>query len=215
MEWICSQETILYPDALQKMAEYVDALKSHRGCECVWFLEHPPLYTAGASAKATDLLQPNCLPVFQSRRGGQYTYHGPGQRIIYLMLDLKKRIPDLRLYIDALEEWIIQTLAVFGVCGERRLGRRGIWVHRDGKENKIAAIGVAIQQWVTSHGVSLNVCPNLDHYAGIIPCGLKNYGVTSLQDLGIDVSLAAVDLVLREQFLKSPFLSASLAVDRP
>lgn len=206
MEWIYAQEPVTYPDALAKMAASVDALKKPAGKECVWFLEHPPLYTAGSSAKEQDLLNKDFLPIFKCHRGGQYTYHGPGQRVVYLMLDLKTRILDVHLYVEALEEWIIQTLAVFDVRGERRAGRRGVWVTQEGKEKKIAAIGVSVRQGITSHGIALNVCPNLDHYVGIVPCGLHGYGVTSLHDLGVTVDLAAVDRVLKEQFMQNVFL---------
>ena len=168
--------------------------------EFVWLLEHPPIYTAGTSAKPTDLLDPR-FPVFQTGRGGQFTYHGPGQRVAYVMLDLRLRKADVRALCADLEEWIIRTLARFGIEGERRDGRVGIWVVRgNGSEDKIAAIGVRVRRWVTFHGVALNVAPNLDHFGGIVPCGVRGHGVTSLADLGIHASMADVDAALRAEF---------------
>jgi lipoyl(octanoyl) transferase len=176
-----------------------------RESELVWLIEHPPLYTAGTSADPGELIEAR-FPVFQSGRGGQMTYHGPGQRIAYVMLDLKRRGPDVRRFIATLEEWIIRTLAACNVRGERREDRIGVWVRRpdkgDGYEDKIAAIGIRVKQWVTLHGVALNVDPDLAHFAGIIPCGVREqrYGVTSLTDLGIPVSLPEVDVILRREF---------------
>lgn len=177
--------------------------------EEIWLLEHPALYTAGTSAKAADLVSPDRFPVFQSRRGGEYTYHGPGQRVAYAMLDLNIRGQDVRKYVWKLEEWVIQTLAQFNVKGERRAGRVGVWVVRPDKppladgspaEDKIAAIGVRIRRWVAFHGISINVEPDLSHYTGIIPCGINDYGVTSLVDLGIPVTLEDVDMALKASF---------------
>ncbi|MEI8294947.1 MAG: lipoyl(octanoyl) transferase LipB [Alphaproteobacteria bacterium] len=208
MEWIVSKNLVPYMAAINTMAERVRAVQQGRQLECVWLLEHPPLYTKGSSAKSSDLLQnSDNLPVFASNRGGQYTYHGPGQRVAYLMLDLIRRERDIRRYVTALEQWIINTLAEFAIQGERRDGRIGIWVSHGGQDKKIAAIGVRLQQWVSSHGIALNVFPKLDHYQGIVPCGLKDYGVTSLHDLGAtNITMADVDRVLQEQFTKVPFL---------
>jgi lipoyl(octanoyl) transferase len=178
----------------------VSAIQAEAAPECVWFLEHPPLYTMGPRGHADDLLGLPNHPVFQTPRGGQTTYHGPGQRIIYLMLDLNARYQDIRRYVYELEEWIIQALAVFDVKGERREGRVGIWVLKNGQECKIAALGVRVQKWVTSHGIAINAHPDLDAYRTIVPCGLKEYGVTSLKDLGLSVTLEEVDWVLRKTF---------------
>jgi lipoyl(octanoyl) transferase len=166
--------------------------------ERIWLVEHPPLYTAGTSADQTDLIDAERFPVFQTGRGGQYTYHGPGQRVAYAMLDLKLRRSDVRAYVSDLEEWMIRTLAHFGVVGERREGRIGIWVARPGgREDKIGAIGVRVRKWVSFHGMALNVNPNLEHFTGIVPCGISEHGVTSLHDLGVKVSMAEVDEALR------------------
>ena len=173
--------------------------------ELVWLLEHPPLYTAGTSAKAADLIEAR-FPVHQAGRGGQLTYHGPGQRVAYAMLDLRRRGPDVRRYVATLEEWIIRTLSRFNVRGERREDRIGVWVRRpdkgDGYEDKIAAIGIRVRHWVTLHGIALNIEPDLTHFTGIVPCGVneQRYGVTSLADLGIPVSMPEVDMVLRQEF---------------
>ena len=198
--WKKEYETVLYPDAISVMEERVGAIRAGTKPELVWLLEHPPLYTAGTSAHAEDLLQGNRFPVYESGRGGQYTYHGPGQRVAYVMLDLKQREPDVRRYVYNLEEWLIRTLRHFDVVGERREGRVGIWVEHDGRESKIAAIGVRVRQWVTYHGVALNVDPDLEHFNGIVPCGLAGYGVTSLCNLGKAVSMEAVDAALQTEF---------------
>ena len=170
----------------------------------MWLVEHPPLYTAGTSAKPTDLLAPDRFPVFQTGRGGQYTYHGPGQRVAYVMLDLNRRTPDVRLFVATLEDWIINTVAAFGITAGRRKNCVGIWVSRPekgaGREDKIGAIGVRIRRWVTFHGIALNVDPVLEHFSGIVPCGVKSQGVTSLADLGVTASMAEVDAVLRREF---------------
>ncbi|MGH1404566.1 MAG: lipoyl(octanoyl) transferase LipB [Alphaproteobacteria bacterium] len=204
IEWVFENKLIPYENAIQTMEKRVASIREMQGSECVWLLEHPPLYTAGTSAKSEDLIDPR-FPVFTTGRGGEYTYHGPGQRIAYVMLDLHKRQskPDIRHYVWQLEEWIIQSLAVFGVKGERREGRVGIWVVApDGSEEKIAAIGVRIRKWVTYHGIALNVSPDLSHFGGIVPCGIAEHGVTSLSKLGIDISMGDVDMVLKETFGK-------------
>lgn len=191
---------VAYPDAVAAMESRVAAIHAGTAGELVWLLQHPPIYTAGTSARETDLLTPQRFPVYRTGRGGQYTYHGPGQRVAYVMLDLKRRQADVRRFVHDLEEWIIRTLWRFNVRGERREGRVGIWVVRDGREDKIAAIGVRVRRWVTFHGIALNVDPNLDHFAGIVPCGIAEHGVTSLHDLGIPVGMADVDVALREAF---------------
>lgn len=177
--------------------------------EMVWLLEHPPLYTAGTSAKEGDLLAPNRFPVYQAGRGGQYTYHGPGQRVGYVMLDLKSRahaagesVPDVRKYVQSLEAWLIDALAQWDIVGELRDGRVGIWVDTPQGECKIAALGMRIRGGVSYHGVALNVCPDLSHFAGIVPCGISHYGVTSLALLGVDVSMEEIDVVLKRSFEK-------------
>ena len=179
----------------------VAAIRAGSAAELVWLLEHPPLYTAGTSARDEELLEPRRLPVHRAGRGGRYTYHGPGQRIAYVMLDLRRRGQDVRCYVHQLEEWIIRTLARFAVRGERRDGRVGIWVVRpSGNEEKIAAIGVRVRQWITYHGVALNVDPELEHYRGIVPCGISEHGVTSLAELGIAASMGEIDTALRRAF---------------
>jgi len=186
------------------MEARVAAIRDQNAPEMVWLLEHPPIYTAGTSAKQEELLDPDRFPVHQTGRGGKYTYHGPGQRVGYVLLDLKRRDADLRAYVRNLEEWAIRTLARFDVRGERREGRIGIWVDRgDGREDKIAATGVRIRRWVTYHGISLNVDPSLEHFEGIIPCGIANanYGVTSLADLGVSATRAEVDTALQGAFM--------------
>jgi lipoyl(octanoyl) transferase len=201
VEWRLSAGTVAYPDALAAMEERVAAIRADEARELVWLLEHPPLYTAGTRARMKDLLLPLRLPVFDAGRGGQYTYHGPGQRIAYVMLDLQRRKPDLRRYIWLLEEWIIRTLAQFNVRGERRDGRIGIWViERGGSEAKIAAIGVRVRRWVTYHGVAINLDPELDHFSGIVPCGISGFGVTSLAALGLTTTMAELDGALRATF---------------
>ena len=204
VEWRVSDALVAYDEAVAAMEARAEAIAAGDAAELVWLLEHPPLYTAGTSARETDLVEPARLPVFSTGRGGQYTYHGPGQRIAYVMLDLKRRKPDLRAYVAALEAWLIGALDRFGVTGERREDRVGVWVRRPdrgvGSEDKIAAIGVRVKRWVTLHGVSLNVEPDLSHYTGIIPCGVRDHGVTSLADLGRVVSTAEVDMALRETF---------------
>jgi len=209
VEWRRSEAPVPYPEALAAMDERVEAILAGRAGEQVWLLEHPPLYTAGTSAKPGDLLWPDRFPVYQSRRGGEYTYHGPGQRVAYAMLDLDRRGRDVRAHVWRLEEWLIRTLAAFAVRGERRPGRVGVWVVRadrppqpDGSpaEDKIAAIGVRVRRWVAFHGVAINVEPDLGHFAGIVPCGIRGHGVTSLVDLGLPVTMADLDLALRAAF---------------
>lgn len=189
---------IPYEEACQWMSHRVEAIQQGRGEECVWLLEHPSLYTIGSGSKTTDILPSATLPQFPTGRGGQVTYHGPGQRIVYLMLDLKSRRQDVRWYVATLEEWLIQSLALLDIQGERRAGRVGIWIQKEGKDHKIAALGVRLQKWVTSHGMALNVSPDLGAYQHIVPCGLNQYGVTSLADLDFSHSLEKVDAALIE-----------------
>lgn len=200
-EWTTSDTLVPYPEAVAHMEEQVHGIIAGTAPELIWLLEHPPLYTAGSSAQDKELLNTQPFPVYTSGRGGRYTYHGPGQRIGYVMLDLNRRIQDVRAYVHAMEEWLILTLAHLGVVGERRQDRIGIWVrHSNGREEKIAALGIRIKKWVTFHGFALNVCPNLDHFSGIVPCGLDQYGVTSLQALGTTCGMRAVDDALRITF---------------
>jgi lipoyl(octanoyl) transferase len=203
MDWLISKDYVPYEDALREMDARVAGIKDGVMNEAVWLLEHPPLYTAGTSAKAVDLLDAR-FPVYQSGRGGEYTYHGPGQLVAYAMLDLKRRQaePDIKKYVWQLEEWIIQTLAVFEIMGERRKGRIGIWVVMpDGSEKKIAAIGVRVRHWITLHGIAINVDPDLSHFGGIVPCGISEYGVTSMREvLGRPVDRDEVDAGLQAEF---------------
>jgi lipoyl(octanoyl) transferase len=210
IEWRCSDKPVPYEDAVAEMERRIAAIRDGSARELVWLLEHPPLYTAGTSARAEDLLDAAALPVYRSGRGGQYTYHGPGQRIAYVMLDLNRPDPggnrrDVRCHVWRLEEWMIATLARFNIRGERRDRRVGVWVvGRDGVEDKIAAIGVRVRRWVSFHGVALNVDPDLVHYRGIVPCGIdpkiSGQGVTSLARLGITASMAEIDMALRATF---------------
>ena len=209
VEWRISDAPVAYPEALAQMEARVAAIRAGAAAEQVWLLEHPPLYTAGTSARAEDLLAPDRFPVFEARRGGQYTYHGPGQRVAYVMLDLNRRGRDVRRFVCGLEDWVIATLAAFNVTGERRPGRVGVWVRRpdrprgpDGAaaEAKIAAVGIRLRHWVSFHGVSINREPDLDHFAGIVPCGIADHGVTSLADLGLTVSGPELDMALRAGF---------------
>ncbi len=201
-EWKLSDAPVPYPEALAHMETRAEAIAAGTAGEQVWLLEHPPVYTAGTSANDADLLEAR-FPVYHTGRGGQFTYHGPGQRVGYVMLNLKQRKPDVRAFVFDLEQWLIETLALFNVKGERREGRVGIWVDRgNGREDKIAAIGVRIRRWVTFHGVSLNVEPDLSHFSGIVPCGVSQHGVTSLADLGILVTMADVDVALKQAFQK-------------
>ena len=200
VEWTVRQGLLPYPEAVAFMESRADAIAAHRAPEMVWLIEHPPIYTAGTSAKDEDLIDAR-FPVYRTGRGGQFTYHGPGQRVGYVMLDLKRRKPDVRAYVRDLEEWLIRALAHFGVTGERREGRVGIWVARGSREDKIAALGVRVRRWVTFHGVALNVNPDLSHFTGIVPCGVSAHGVTSLADLGIAATMADADAALKAAFV--------------
>jgi lipoyl(octanoyl) transferase len=205
VEWRVSDGLTPYETALAVMDERVAAIAAGHAPELVWLLEHPPLYTAGTSAQARDLVEAR-FPVFETGRGGEFTYHGPGQRVVYLMLHLKRRTPDVRRYVASLEEWLIRTLAHFNVHGERREERIGVWVPRPergaGHEDKIAAIGIRLRRWVSLHGIAFNVDPDLSHFSGIVPCGVADarYGVTSLADLGHVVGMPEVDMALRREF---------------
>ncbi len=205
VEWLISDRPVPYPEAVAAMEARVAAIAADRSPEMVWLLEHPPLYTSGTSGKAGDLRDPR-FPMFATGRGGQLTYHGPGQRVAYVMLDLRRRRPDVRAYVAGLEEWIIRTLAAFGVRGERREDRVGVWVSRPdkgvGREDKIAAIGVRLRHWVSFHGISINVNPDLEHFEAIVPCGVADprYGVTSLSDLGHLATMTDMDVALRQAF---------------
>lgn len=205
VEWQISDAPIPYPDAVAGMEARVADIAAQQAPELVWLLEHPPLYTSGTSGKAGDLLDPR-FPMYETGRGGQLTYHGPGQRVAYVMLDLKRRRPDVRAFVAGLEEWIIRTLAAFNVRGERREDRVGVWVARPDKgpgyEDKIAAIGVRLRRWVSFHGIAINVEPELSHFSAIVPCGVADvrYGVTSLVDLGLPVTMEDVDVALRQAF---------------
>jgi lipoyl(octanoyl) transferase len=204
-QWRIAEAPVAYDDALAAMDARVEAIAAGHAPELAWLLEHPPLYTAGTSARPQDLREAR-FPVHTTGRGGQFTYHGPGQRVAYVMLDLRRRGPDVRRFVTSLEEWIIRTLDAFNVRGERREDRVGVWVRRPekgvGREDKIAAIGIRVRHWVTLHGIALNVDPELSHFGGIVPCGVADtrYGVTSLVDLGLPVTTAEVDMVLRREF---------------
>lgn len=209
IRWRISEGLVAYDDAVAEMEREVAGIAEGRADELVWLLEHPPLYTAGTSADPRDLVQPDRFPVHATGRGGEYTYHGPGQRVAYVMLDLKRRRQDVRAYVSALEEVVIETLASMNVRGERREDRVGVWVRRPDKprlpdgsvtEDKIAALGIRLRRWVSFHGLSLNVDPDLSHFGGIVPCGISTYGVTSLVDLGLPVMMPDVDMRLREAF---------------
>lgn len=204
VEWAIAEGLTGYEEAVAFMEARAEAIARDGARELVWLVEHPPLYTAGTSAQDSDLVEPNRFPVHRSGRGGQYTYHGPGQRVAYVMLDLSRRQQDLRRYVAALEAWLIATLAEFNVRGERRDDRVGVWVRRpergEGAEDKIAAIGIRVRRWVSFHGISLNVEPDLSHFSGIVPCGVRQHGITSLVDLGIPVTMPEVDGALRRSF---------------
>jgi lipoyl(octanoyl) transferase len=200
IEWRIADGLVPYEAAVAMMEARVAAIHAGTKAELIWLLEHPPLYTAGTSADAADLLEPGRLPVFKTGRGGQYTYHGPGQRVAYVMLDLTRRGRDVGCHVWRLEEWMIRTLARFGVVGERRAGRVGVWVDHGGHEEKIGAVGVRVRHWVTYHGLALNVAPDLGHYAGIVPCGIAGHGVTSLAALGVEATIADADAALRATF---------------
>lgn len=209
VEWQISQGLTDYAEALVRMEARAYAIAAGEAPELVWLVEHPPLYTAGTSAKPNDLIDPNRFPVFEARRGGEYTYHGPGQRVAYVMLNVGERGRDVRAFVRQLEAWIIATLDQFNVRGERRDGRVGVWVVRDDKpltalgaapEDKIAALGIRLRKWVSFHGLSINVEPELDHFDGIVPCGIAKHGVTSLVDLGLPVTMEDVDVALKKTF---------------
>lgn len=209
VEWVRSDGLVAYEDALREMETRVARIADGTADEAIWLLEHPPLYTAGTSAKPEDLKKPDRFPVYEARRGGQYTYHGPGQRVAYTMLDLNKRGRDIRQFVQGLEAWIIATLAEFNIKGEVREGRVGVWVPRpekpalpDGtpREDKVAAIGIRLRKWVSFHGISINVDPDLSHFDGIVPCGIEGHGVTSLVDLGLPVGMDDLDVALKRVF---------------
>ena len=205
VEWRVSDHLVEYREAEKAQETRAEAIAAGTAGEMVWLLEHPPLYTAGTSANPADLLTPGRFPVYQTRRGGEYTYHGPGQRVAYALLDLNQRGRDVRLFVWRLEEWVIRTLAAFNIDGERREGRVGVWVRRTDKgapqrEDKIAAIGVRLRRWVSFHGVSLNIDPDLSHFDGIVPCGVTGHGVTSLLDLGVTATQTDVDIALQATF---------------
>ena len=206
IEWKISSEPVAYPEALSFMEQRAAAIRDESERECVWLLEHPPLFTAGTSADPAELFNPLGMPVFQAGRGGRYTYHGPGQRVGYLMLDLEKRGKDIRRFVHSLEGWMIDALAELGVAAHRAPGRIGIWVGEGSAEAKIGALGVRVKRWVTLHGISLNVAPDLSHFSGIVPCGIAEFGVTSLAQLGKQIGTERVDAALRSgfpQFLNS------------
>ena len=209
VEWITSKGLTAFEDAVTFMEARAADIRAGTADEAIWLVEHPALYTAGTSAKSEDLTDPNRFPVFQAKRGGQYTYHGPGQRVAYVMLDVSKRGQDVRKFVHDMEAWIIATLAEFNVVGERREGRVGVWVTRpekprlpDGcpREDKIAALGIRLRKWVSFHGLSINVDPDLSHFDGIVPCGIREHGVTSLVDLGLPVTMTDVDVALKRTF---------------
>ncbi|MEM7240904.1 MAG: lipoyl(octanoyl) transferase LipB [Pseudomonadota bacterium] len=209
VDWVFSDTLVSYTDAEAQMEAHVADMIAGTAKERIWCLEHPPLYTAGTSADASDLIGPDRFPVFTSPRGGQYTYHGPGQRVVYTMLDLNMRGKDVRQFVQKLEYWVIATLGEFGITGHVRDGRVGVWVERPDKatlldgamrEEKIAAIGIRLRKWISFHGISINIDPDLDHYAGIIPCGISGHGVTSFADLGLTFSMQDFDIVLQKTF---------------
>jgi lipoyl(octanoyl) transferase len=203
VDWLISDKPLDYKAAISYMEQRVDDIIVGKARELIWLLEHPHTYTAGTSAQASELLNASDVPVYQVGRGGKYTYHGPGQRVIYCILDLKKignGEADLRKYIWQLEEWVICTLADFGIKGERRNGRVGIWVSHDTREAKIAAIGVRVKKWISYHGIAINMSPDMNYYKGIVPCGIKDYGVTSMKSLGVECVYEQLDNVLKQQF---------------
>lgn len=204
VEWRISADQVPYPVALEEMEARAAAIAAGEAPELVWLLEHPPLYTAGTSTDPKDLLTPDRFPVYETGRGGQYTYHGPGQRVGYAMLNLKTRGQDVRAFVAGLEDWIIGTLAHFHISGEVRTDRVGVWVKRPDRgletEDKIAAIGVRVRRWVTFHGISINVDPDLEHFSGIVPCGIQQHGVTSFEDMGLTASMPDLDMALRTEF---------------
>ncbi|MDP5216745.1 lipoyl(octanoyl) transferase LipB [Ruegeria sp. 2205SS24-7] len=209
MDWITSDGLTDYDEAVAFMEARASAIAAGEAEECIWLLEHPPLYTAGTSARREDLTDPDRFPVYESKRGGQYTYHGPGQRVVYVMLDVGRRGKDVRRFVQQLEEWVIATMDQFNLRGHIREGRVGVWIVRDDKplttsgakpEDKIAAIGIRLRKWVSFHGISINVEPDLSHFDGIVPCGITEHGVTSLVDLGLPVTMGDLDVALRKSF---------------
>jgi lipoyl(octanoyl) transferase len=209
VDWITSDTPVDYQEATDFMEARAAAIAAGEADECIWLLEHPPLYTAGTSARVEDLTDPERFPVYPSKRGGQYTYHGPGQRVVYVMLDVGKRGHDVRRFVQQLEDWVIRALAEFNLTGHIRCGRVGVWIERPDKprtaageiaEDKIAAIGIRLRKWVSFHGISINVEPDLEHFTGIVPCGITEHGVTSLVDMGLPVTMADVDVALRRSF---------------
>ena len=209
VEWKITDGLTDYAEAVAAMEERAAAIAAGAAEECIWLLEHPPLYTAGTSAQPEDLTDPDRFPVYKTKRGGQYTYHGPGQRVVYVMLDLNRRGRDIRVFVQKLEAWVIAALAEFNVTGHIREGRVGVWVERPEKpptvtgamaEDKIAAIGIRLKKWVSFHGISINLDPELEHFTGIVPCGITEYGVTSLVDLGLPVTMDDLDVALRRSF---------------
>jgi lipoyl(octanoyl) transferase len=204
VDWIISSQPVPYPDAVAAMEARAAAIAAGEKSEAIWLLEHPPLYTAGTSAKPADLLPDARFPVFATGRGGQFTYHGPGQRVVYVMLDVRRRSGDVRAFVSDLEGWIIDTLARFDLIGETHRDRVGVWIRRPdlgaGHEDKIAAIGIRLKRWISLHGLSINVDPDLTHFSGIVPCGIREHGVTSLSDLGLTVTMAQLDDALRATF---------------
>lgn len=204
VDWMLSPGLVPYPAALEVMHLRGEAIADGTAPEAVWLLEHPPLYTGGTSARPQDLLAPQRLPVFATGRGGQYTYHGPGQRVIYVMLDVKRRFGDVRRFVTALETWTVETIAAFGVTGSTRPDRVGVWVDHavdgDLRTDKVAALGVRLRRWVSTHGISINVAPDLTHFGGIVPCGISDAGVTSFADLGVTAGMADLDRALRQTF---------------
>lgn len=207
VEWIVSDGLTPYETAIARMERRVSEINKSNADEMIWLLEHPPLYTAGTSARSKDLIDPSRFPVIETKRGGQYTYHGPGQRVVYVMLDLNRRGRDVRAFVKSLENWVVDTLDTFGVRGHIRDGRVGVWVERPEKaalpggqmaEDKIAALGIRLRKWISFHGLSINVEPDLEHFSGIVPCGIEDYGVTSLVDLGLPVTMNDVDVVLKQ-----------------
>ena len=209
VEWIITPGLTDYNEATAFMEARAEAIARGEARECIWLVEHPPLYTAGTSARPADLTDPDRFPVYDSKRGGQYTYHGPGQRVVYVMLDVGRRGRDVRRFVEQLEAWVIATLDEFNLRGEIRPGRVGVWIARTDKplgpngqppEDKIAAIGIRLRKWVSFHGISINVEPDLDHFTGIVPCGISDHGVTSLVDMGLPVTMGDVDTALRRTF---------------
>jgi len=204
IEWKNSKQPVSYPDALAFMEKRVDDIAKGQANDCIWLLEHPPLYTAGTSAQTKDLVTPDRFPVFKTGRGGEYTYHGPGQRVVYLMLDLNQKRKDVRWLVHEMESWIIDVCAAFEIRAERREGRVGLWVQHPSqdpqREDKIAAIGIRLRRWVSFHGLSINLNPDLEHFSGIVPCGISGHGITSFHELGVNVSMQELDEVLQNQF---------------